>query len=400
MAVYPVSQITSYIRQALEYDILLQDLWVSGEIANLSRPGSGHSYFTLRDAGKSLRCVMFRTAVGADKLSAGAAVIAHGRISIYELRGDLQMIVDMVQPEGVGELQLRLERLKMKLEGEGLFDPSRKRPLPRHPRRLGIITSPTGAVWQDIQTVILRRYPLVELVLASTPVQGEGAADGIVDAFRALREIGGVDAVILARGGGSLEDLWPFNEEAVAHAVFSCRVPVISAVGHETDVTIADLVADHRAPTPSAAAEMAVPDRLELVHGLSISEKMLSAAVAARVTAGSEHVARLRSKLDLGIPDIDTMRLRIDDLLKSAATHLDHGLRVSSGRADGLRQRLTTLSPALTLRRGYAIVRRGRDGAVVNEASVVAVGESVGVTLSRGSFDADVTAVIRKETTT
>ena len=400
MAVYPVSQITSYIRQALEYDILLQDLWVSGEVANLSRPGSGHSYFTLRDAGKSLRCVMFRTAVGADRLSAGAAVIAHGRISIYELRGDLQMIVDMVQPEGVGELQLRLERLKVKLEGEGLFDPSRKRPLPRHPRRLGIITSPTGAVWQDIQTVILRRYPLVELVLASTPVQGEGAADGIVDAFRALREAGGVDAVILARGGGSLEDLWPFNEEAVAHAVFSCRVPVISAVGHETDVTIADLVADHRAPTPSAGAEMAVPDRLELVHGLSISEKMLSAAVAARVTAGSEHVARLHSKLDLGLPDTDTMRLRIDDLLRSASTHLDHGLRVSSGRTDGLRQRLTALSPALTLRRGYAIVRRGRDDAVVNEASGVAVGESVGVTLSRGSFDADVTSVTRKETTT
>ena len=393
MAVYPVSQITSYIRQALEYDILLQDLWVSGEVANLSRPGSGHSYFTLRDAGKSLRCVMFRTALGADRLSAGAAVIAHGRISIYELRGDLQMIVDMVQPEGVGELQLRLEQLKMKLEAEGLFDPSRKRPLPRHPRRLGVITSPTGAVWQDIQTVVRRRYPLVELVLTSTPVQGEGAADGIVGAFRALHAVGGVDAVILARGGGSLEDLWPFNEEAVAHAVFSCRVPVISAVGHETDVTIADLVADHRASTPSAAAEMAVPDRLELAHGLSISEKTLSAAMAARVTAGSERVAQLRPSLDRGLPDTDTMRLRIDDLLKSASTHLDHGLRVISGRTDGLRQQLTALSPTLTLRRGYAIVRRGRDGVVVNDASGVAVGEPVGVTLSRGSFDADVTSV-------
>ena len=301
MAVYPVSQITSYVRQVLEYDILLQDLWVSGEVANLSRPGSGHSYFTLRDGGKSLRCVMFRTALGAERLNAGAAVIAHGRISIYELRGDLQMIVDMVQPEGVGELQLKLEQLKMKLEAGGLFDPSRKRPLPRHPRRLGVITSPTGAVWQDIQTVVLRRYPLVELVLASTPVQGEGAADGIVGAFRALHAVGGIDAVILARGGGSLEDLWPFNEEAVAHAVFSCRVPVISAVGHETDVTIADLVADHRAPTPSAAAEMAVPDRLEFAQGLSISEKTLSAAMVARITAGSEHVAQLCSSLDRGL---------------------------------------------------------------------------------------------------
>ena len=399
MAVYSVPQITSYIRQALEYDILLQDLWVSGEVANLSRPGSGHSYFTLREGGKSLRCVMFRTALGAERLSGGAAVIAHGRISIYELRGDLQLIVDMVQPEGVGELQLRLEQLKLKLEGEGLFDPSRKRPLPRHPGRLGVITSPTGAVWQDIQTVVMRRYPLVELVLASTPVQGEGAADGIVGAFRALNAADGVDAVILARGGGSLEDLWPFNEEAVAHAVFSSRVPVISAVGHETDVTIADLVADHRAPTPSAAAEMAVPDRLELEHGLSMSEKTLSAAVAARLAEGSECLARLRSRLDRGVPDLDTTRLRIDDLLKSASTHLEHRLQVSSGRADGLRQRLIALSPALTLRRGYSIVRRRGDGAVVNDASGVDVGDSVDITLSQGSFDAAVTSVRREEAT-
>ncbi len=399
MAVYSVPQITSYIRQALEYDILLQDLWVSGEVANLSRPGSGHSYFTLREGGKSLRCVMFRTALGAERLSGGAAVIAHGRISIYELRGDLQLIVDMVQPEGVGELQLRLEQLKLKLEGEGLFDPSRKRPLPRHPGRLGVITSPTGAVWQDIQTVVMRRYPLVELVLASTPVQGEGAADGIVGAFRALNAADGVDAVILARGGGSLEDLWPFNEEAVAHAVFSSRVPVISAVGHETDVTIADLVADHRAPTPSAAAEMAVPDRLELAHGLSMSEKTLSAAVAARLAEGSECLARLRSRLDRGVPDLDTTRLRIDDLLKSASTHLEHRLQVSSGRADGLRQRLIALSPALTLRRGYSIVRRRGDGAVVNDASGVDVGDSVDITLSQGSFDAAVTSVRREEAT-
>ena len=399
MAVYSVPQITSYIRQALEYDILLQDLWVSGEVANLSRPGSGHSYFTLREGGKSLRCVMFRTALGAERLSGGAAVIAHGRISIYELRGDLQLIVDMVQPEGVGELQFRLEQLKLKLEGEGLFDPSRKRPLPRHPGRLGVITSPTGAVWQDIQTVVMRRYPLVELVLASTPVQGEGGADGIVGAFRALNAADGVDAVILARGGGSLEDLWPFNEEAVAHAVFSSRVPVISAVGHETDVTIADLVADHRAPTPSAAAEMAVPDRLELAHGLSMSEKTLSAAVAARLAEGSECLARLRSRLDRGVPDLDTARLRIDDLLKSASTHLDHRLQVSSGRADGLRQRLIALSPALTLRRGYSIVRRRGDGAVVNDASGVDVGDSVDITLSQGSFDAAVTSVRREEAT-
>ena len=392
MAVYSVSQITAYLRQVVEYDLLLQDLWVSGEVANLSRPGSGHSYFTLREAERSLRCVMFRTALGAERLDDGAAVIAHGRISIYEVRGELQLIVDMVQPEGVGELQLRLEQLKLKLEGEGLFEPSRKRDLPRFPERVGVITSPTGAVWQDIQTVVRRRYPLVELVLTPTPVQGDTAAGSIVEAFRTLAGIRDVDAIVLARGGGSLEDLWPFNEETVAHAIYSSRVPVISAIGHETDVTIADLVADRRAPTPSAAAEMVVPDKSELVTGLLVAEQALSAAASGRIAAGTERVNQLQLRLDRGIPDLDTLRLRIDDRLRTASTHLDHSLQVKAERFGGLGHRLTSLNPTLTLERGYAIVQRQDDGTVVNDASQIDAGDSVGVTVSRGSFDAEVTS--------
>ena len=393
MAVYSVSQVTAYLRQVLEYDLMLQDLWVSGEVSNLSRPGSGHSYFTLREAERSLRCVMFRTALGAERLDNGAAVIAHGRISIYEVRGDLQLIVDMVQPEGVGELQLRLEELKLRLENEGLFEPSRKRDLPRFPKRVGVITSPTGAVWQDIQTVVGRRYPLVELVLTPTPVQGDTAAASIVEAFRTLDGVNDVDAIVLARGGGSLEDLWPFNEEAVAHAIYSSRVPVISAVGHETDVTIADLVADHRAPTPSAAAEMVVPDRAELVTGLLAAEQALSAAASTRIEAGTEHANQLQLRLDRGVPDLDTLRLRIDDRLRTASTHLDHALQVKSERSQGLGHRLTALSPALTLQRGYGIVQRKDDGTVVNDADRIAAGDPVNVTLSRGSFDAEVTSI-------
>ena len=392
MAIYSVTQVTSYLKELLEQDSLLQDIWVSGEVANLARPGSGHTYFTLREAKSSLRCVMFRNSRGAELLEGGAAVIAHGRISIYEARGDLQLIADIVQPEGVGELQLKLEQLKLKLENEGLFEPSRKRSLPEFPRRLGVVTSPTGAVWQDIQTVIERRYPLVELLLTPAPVQGEAAAAGIVEALQALNEAPELDAVILARGGGSLEDLWPFNEEAVARAIYSSPVPVITGVGHETDFTIADMVADQRAPTPSAAAEMAVPDRAELATRLLVAEQALGSSISGHLSIKSDSFQRLELILQRSRPDLDTLRMRIDDLLQSAATHLTHNLKLSTERFGGLRLRLDSLSPRDTLRRGYAVVQRREDEAVVRDAAQVDTGDGVQVTLSHGAFDAEVTS--------
>ena len=392
MAIYSVTQVTSYLKELLEQDSLLQDIWVSGEVANLARPGSGHTYFTLREAKSSLRCVMFRNSRGAELLEGGAAVIAHGRISIYETRGDLQLIADIVQPEGVGELQLKLEQLKLKLENEGLFEPSRKRILPEFPRRLGVVTSPTGAVWQDIQTVIERRYPLVELLLAPAPVQGEAAAAGIVEALQALNEAPELDAVILARGGGSLEDLWPFNEETVAKAIYSSPAPVITGVGHETDFTIADMVADQRAPTPSAAAEMAVPDRSELATRLLVAEQALGSSISGHLSIKLDSFQRLELILQRSRPDLDTLRMRIDDLLQSAATHLTHNLKLSTERFEGLRLRLDSLSPRDTLRRGYAVVQRREDEAVVSDAAQVDTGDGVQVTLSHGAFDAEVTS--------
>ena len=331
MAVYSVSQVTSYLRDILTQDALLQDLWVRGEVANLARPGSGHSYFSLRDADTTLRCVMFRGASGAELLSGGSAVIVHGRVSIYEARGDLQLIADIVQPEGAGELQLKLEQLKLKLEAEGLFEPSRKRPLPAFPQRMGVVTSPSGAVWQDIQTVVQRRYPLVELLLAPTAVQGDGAVESIADAFGALDHIPDVDVVIVARGGGSLEDLWSFNEEAVARAIFKSRAPVISGIGHETDLTIADMVADRRAPTPSAAAEMAVPDRLELYSTLQASRQALSLGVSNQLQPSQETLAHLEPRLRRSRPDLDSLRLRVDDLLRSTLMHLRKWYRTQVG---------------------------------------------------------------------
>jgi exodeoxyribonuclease VII large subunit len=393
MPVYSVSQISAYIKDILERDYLLQDLWVSGEVGNLSRPGSGHCYFTLRDSIGSLRCVMFRNSRGTEQLESGAAVVAHGRVSVYEARGDMQLIVDIVQPEGIGELQMKLEQLKLKLELEGLFEPTRKRDLPEFPQRIGVVTSPTGAVWHDIQNVIGRRYPLVELLLAPAPVQGDAAAPGIVEALQAVNDAPDIDVAIVGRGGGSLEDLWPFNEEIVARAIYASRVPVISAVGHETDYTIADLVADRRAPTPSAAAEMAVPDGRELASRVLTCQRDMTACLSSHLSVKVEAVIQLHARLSRCGPDLDTLRMRVDDLLRSARSQLKHSLEVKRERLDGLVQRLECLSPRDTLRRGYAIVQRRNDGTVVASAGQLDTDDAVSVTLGQGAFEADVTSV-------
>jgi exodeoxyribonuclease VII large subunit len=392
MPVYEVSQVTSYIKELLERDFLLQDVWVAGEVSNFSRSGAGHSYFTLRDANASIRCVMFRNGVGAERLDSGAAVIAHGRFSVYEVRGEMQMIVDIVQPEGVGELQLKLEQLRLKLENEGLFDQSRKRDIPEFPKRIGVITSPTGAVWHDIQTVISRRYPLVELAFAPAPVQGDTAAPGIVEAFQSMNAEPDIDVVIVGRGGGSLEDLWPFNEESVARAIYASRAPVISAVGHETDYTIADLVADKRAATPSAAAEMAVPDRIELASNVIAGVQSMKFSTDDVLSRSRDSVNYLKGRLDRGRPDLDTLRIRIDDLLKSASVSLRHNHEVKTGRYEALKSRLESLSPKDTLRRGYAIVQRRDDSSVIDDASQVKRGDRFRVMVSKGDFDAEVTS--------
>ena len=384
--IYGVSQVTAYIRDLLAYDDLLSDVWVEGEVANLRRPGSGHSYFTLRDSNTSLRCVLFRRSRGATHLQDGAAVVAHGRVTLYEVRGDLQLVADVIQPEGVGELQLRLEQLKAQLEREGLFEESRKRPLPFFPRRIGVVTSPTGAVWQDIRTVIGRRYPLVELLLAPAMVQGDSAAETVVEGIAALNDEPDVDAIIVARGGGSLEDLWPFNEEPVARAVFSSRVPVVSAVGHETDFTVCDLVADVRAPTPSAAAEMVVPDRMDLLQRLSTSVHQVESATVRHLGAATGDMRLLWTRLERAVPEVDQLRLRVDDRLDTARTLLAHRVELSRGRVDRLSAALRTLSPLDTLRRGYSIVVDRTTGKVLSSARDTQPGNSLDITLNEGTI--------------
>ena len=386
MPVYSVSQITRYLKDSLEADFFLNDLWMRGEVSNLTRSAAGHFYFTLKDSASQVRCVMFRPAHGGEHLAEGGAVIAHGRVSLYEVRGDLQLIADLAQPEGVGELHLELERLKVKLEAEGLFQVSRKRPLPVFPKRIGVATSPTGAVWHDIQNIIRRRYPLVELAFAPTPVQGDAAAGGIEDAFDTLNAEDDIDLVILARGGGSLEDLWPFNEETVARAIYASRAPVISAVGHETDFTIADMVADCRAPTPSAAAELAAPDRDELMERVESRQRSIFQWVSGDLSDRSRDLDQTAWRLQRYAPDIPSWRQRVDDLSQANARALDSYLTLRGERIGALDMRLASLNPASVLARGYAVVQRQDTLEPVTSVEQVSPGDDLDITVAGGSF--------------
>lgn len=388
--IYEVSQVTAYLRELLAYDDVLADIWIEGEVSNLRRPGSGHAYFTLRDSQSSLRGVLFRNSRGLEHLQDGAAVVAHGRVSLYEVRGDLQLIADIIQPEGVGELQMRLEQLTLQLEREGLFDPSRKRSLPDFPKRIGVVTSPTGSVWHDIQSVIGRRWPLVELLIAPAMVQGDGAPPTIVEAISSLNAEPDVAVVIVARGGGSLEDLWPFNEESVARAVFASPIPVVSAIGHETDFTICDMVADVRAPTPSAAAELVVPDRMEMNARVLGAVQVIENSLAAHMGRTTDDVDSLVLRVGRAVPELDSLRLKVDDLLQYAQTALSHRVELSRARVSGLTSALSPLSPDKTLRRGYAIVSpRDSDGVLTDPRDVV-TGDILDITLHRGGVTASV----------
>lgn len=384
MQVYSVSEVATYLKELLETNPHLADLWISGEVSNLNRSPAGHVYFTLKDETSQLRCVFFRRPNMGMPLQQGMQIVAHGRVSLYEVRGDLQFYVDFVQPEGVGVLHAQFERLKAQLEEEGLFDEARKRPLPRFPRRIGVVTSPVGAVFHDISNILGRRWPLAEVVLAPTAVQGPEAAPGVVSALAALNDEGAIDVTIVARGGGSLEELWAFNEEPVARAIYGSRVPVVSAIGHETDYTIADFVADLRAPTPSAAAELVAPDRLEVTVRLSVLAASLLASCQGEVERRRAGVSQAVACLERPLPDMGRERQRIDDLWRQASTSLEAFLRQRQERLSGFAGELRSLDPKGTLARGYALIQR--DGHIVSSVGEVTGGERLSVRVKDGGF--------------
>ncbi len=394
MRIYRVSQITAYIKELFDSDYALQDLWLEGEVSNYSRAASGHVYFTLKDEEAQIRCVMWRSQVGRQAClpQNGEAVLAHGHISVYEAGGQYQLYVDDIQPVGAGLLYLQFEALKERLAAEGLFDAERKRPLPTFPRRLGVVTSPAAAALRDIVNVLRRRYPLVEVVLSPTLVQGDEAPSQIVAAIKALSERTDVDAIIVARGGGSLEELWAFNDERVARAIYASRVPIITGVGHETDFTIADFVADVRAPTPSAAAEVAVPDQQELRGAVESWRERLAQLMRRRIEEGRRALQYQEQVLRRFSPQaqIDSYRQRIDDLMHSALAGLKHRLALAKERLRTLDSQLHTLSPLATLERGYAITRHLGTGKVVRSVTQVVAGDRLEVQVSDGQFESTV----------
>ncbi len=393
MYVLSVIEVNAYVRELFETDEILRDVWVEGEVSNFVRHSSGHCYFSLKGEGAVLRSVMWRSY--AAQLSAlpanGDSVLARGYVSFYDARGEVQLYANMLQPAGAGVLHAQIEELKQRLTAEGLFDESRKRSLPLFPRRIGIATAPQAAALQDMLNVLGRRFPLVDVVIAPCLVQGEQAPSSIVQALYALYARD-VDVIIVARGGGSIEDLWAFNDEAVARAVFASPMPVVTGVGHETDVTIVDYVADLRAPTPSAAAELVTPDRAELSADLSAMRQRLEAAITADVDARQRDVRSFEDLLRRRSPSSRIIRDRqyLDDLLRRVHSRLAYTVELERARLSGLQARLQALSPHATLDRGYAVVRRDADGRIVTRSEQVSIGDLIHITLQSGQATARV----------
>lgn len=378
--VYSVSQITDRVARLLQADAVLADVWVSGEISNFTHHSSGHMYMTLKDDASRLRAVMFQGANRGLRFrpESGMRVFAHGYVGVYRSGGEYQLYIDFMEPAGLGGLFLAFQQLKARLEAEGLFDPALKRPLPRFPKRIAVATSPTGAAIRDIITVARRRWPAVHIVVIPTLVQGDGAPASIVSSIEqanALAEASGddgIDVLIVGRGGGSAEELGAFNDETVARAIRSSRIPVVSAVGHETDFTIADFAADVRAATPSAAAELVVPDIIVYLRQLEVERARLARSVR-----------RL----------IDQRRQHVDELRRWLVQKTQTKLRTSRDRVQGLAGVLSALDPQAVLGRGYAVCR-GPDGSILKDSQSVHAGDAVSVELGRGAIGCEVREVV------
>lgn len=386
-----VTDLNRRVRSLLDRDAMLADVWVEGEVSQPSFPPSGHCFFTLKDANSQVRVALFREELGrtAVRPAHGMNVIIHGRVRGYEPQGVYQLYVDTITAAGAGDLHARYEALRAKLAAAGLFDEAARRPIARWPRRIGVVTSPVGAVWRDITTVLRRRYPLVELVLSPSMVQGSTAAPAIVRALQRLYAQPDLDTIILARGGGSLEDLWSFNDERVVRTVAAAPVPIIVGVGHESDVSLADFAADLRAPTPSAAAELATPDATQLANVLGRLRDRSSAALMGRAAERRGRLDAERRALATLAPDIDAARQRTSDLLDRGLRALDGEVARRRMRVESASATLRTLSPTATLERGYAVARTS-DRRIVRDATRIAVGDGLQVIVAHGSLDARV----------
>ncbi|MBQ6529856.1 MAG: exodeoxyribonuclease VII large subunit [Clostridia bacterium] len=381
-----VSQINAYVKKILDHNIILNNVWVKGEISNFKHHYSGHIYITLKDEGGLLKAVMFRSAASTLTVepSDGMKVRARGRVSVYEAGGSYQLYIEEMIPEGVGELYIAYEQLKKQLEEEGLFDSRYKKPIPEYPKAVGVVTASTGAAVRDIINVITRRYPLSEIILYPAKVQGKGAAESVVKAIEYFNATKEVDTLIVGRGGGSIEDLWAFNEEITARAIFKSEIPIISAVGHETDFTIADFVADLRAPTPSAAAEIAVPSALELKSRIMAGQSRIQNNILGRIEGG--RLLLNRFKMRTPKDRIDEYNLRVDSLVRSMENSVKMKTLALRRSFAAEAAKLDALSPLQTLSRGYSIPTK-EDGTVIRSAKEMKSGDEFVLRLKDGQTD-------------
>ena len=394
--VYSVADLTAYIRAVLESNENLMDVWVTGEISNLSMPKSGHVYFTLKDVNASLRCVIWRDQASRLKgaMRDGMAVEVHGYISVYEQGGQYQLYVDGMRAAGEGLLYQEFLRLKAALEAEGLFDVERKRPLPRLPRVIGIVTSPTGAALQDMLNTLRLRYPLAEVVLSPATVQGDDAPPQIAAAIEALNRVVQPDVILVARGGGSLEDLWAFNDERVVRAVAASQTPVISGVGHETDFTLTDFAADLRAPTPTGAAVAAAPDKSDMLAELAGWELRLRQNMQDTLNQITLDLNQRGYRLERQSPvwQVREGMQTVDAYSQRLQQQIVFYMKSQQTALETQRNRLAALDPARVLKRGYALVR-AQDGSFIKSVEQVKLGQDITVQVSDGSIEAAVEKV-------
>ena len=390
--IYSVSELNREVRVLLESGI--GQVWVEGELSNFTRPSSGHWYFSLKDRNAQVRCAMFRTRNTLSRITPreGQMLLARGRVSLFEPRGDYQLLVEYLEDAGLGALQRAFDELKRRLAAEGLFAAERKRPLPVAPRRIGVITSPTGAAIRDILNILARRFPAAAVMIHPVPVQGAAAAPAIVSALELACARGDCEVLILARGGGSLEDLWAFNDERVARAIFHSSIPVVTGIGHEIDFTIADFVADVRAPTPSGAAELVAPDVSSWLHRLGQLHHRFTAGMRRALTFERTRLDTLRHRLQQAHPGARLLQhsQRLDELDTRLQLALRSYLARQASRLDGAARALQTVSPLATLGRGFAVITRSADGALVTSAEQLQIGEDFDAQLASGSLRAKV----------
>ncbi len=399
---WSVAELTAYIKGLIEGDETLEALWVRGEVSNFKIAASGHAYFTLKDGRAQLQCVMWKTQVRLQRREFlprdGQQVEARGAIRVYEAGGRYQLYVEMMRPAGEGELYRDFLRLKARLEAEGLFAEERKRPLPRYPRVIGVVTSAHGAALRDILNTLRRRFPLVRVVLAPTLVQGDDAPPQIAAAIRALNERVQPDVILVARGGGSLEDLWAFNSEDVARAIADSAAPVISGVGHQTDFTLADFAADRRAPTPTAAAELAVPDRTDLLANLASLEVRLRRGIEARLEGWRRELVAygLTLKRHEPMARVFSQAQLLDEIARRLENAVRHRLALERSKAEGLAARLEALNPQAILARGYAVVTTA-SGELVRKPEQAPPGTLLHIKLAEGEVDAETISSVQAE---